>query len=92
MKKTNHARFIPNILLLNFVMWITYIDETYPVAELLELYLAKGFGQNIAQLITRAIELHCNSAFACVLTNQMIFDLNVSALVSENGILDQRDR
>jgi hypothetical protein len=41
MEKTNHARFIPNILLLNLVMWITYIDETYPVAELLELYLAE---------------------------------------------------
>jgi hypothetical protein len=71
MEKTNHARFIPNILLLNLVLWITYIDETYPVVELLELYLAEGFGQNITKLI---------------------FDLNVSALVSENGILDQRDR
>jgi hypothetical protein len=71
MEKTNHARFIPNILLLNLVLWITYIDETYPIVELLELYLAEGFGQNITKLI---------------------FDLNVSALVSENGILDQRDR
>jgi hypothetical protein len=70
-------------------VWITYIDETYPVLKLLEFHIAEGLRQNITQLITCANELHCNSASACALMNHLIFDPNVSALVSENKILDQ---